>query len=224
MRFGAPAPLARKIVYALKTNVRACVDQGVVVFLDLRNDRYLSMEARRAPKISGVCEGTSQNAAGSLVACGLIEAPGVPPRGERAGSPAGSADPGCFRKCRVSLFDAVKMLQSCVRASFTVRGRRLDLAFLNFARRKRAGKPTNTDVAEVVGRFERMRPWYPRARVCLFDSLALMDFLLAFGHKPAFVMGVRATPFAAHCWVELEDTCLNDAAENCQSYTPIAWT
>lgn len=211
-------------MYTLTANVRACVDQSVVVFLDLRNDRYLSVDLKRAPPILGVCEGASPNAAASLVARGLIEAtPKLSRDGQSGAGLAASADPDHFRSCRVSLADVVAMLGACVRASITVRARRLDRAFRAYARGKRVDKPAKTELAELVGRFERIRPWYPRARVCLFDSLALMNFLLAFGHKPEIVMGVRATPFAAHCWVESDGVCLNDAAETCQSYTPIAW-
>ncbi|MBY0566523.1 MAG: lasso peptide biosynthesis B2 protein [Hyphomonadaceae bacterium] len=208
-------------MYTLTPNVRACVDQSVVVFLDLRNDRYLSVDLHRAPAIVGVCQGAGPNAAASLVARGLIE---VTPAYSRDGAGLiASTDPNYFRSCRVSLSDVVAMLDACVRASMTVRARRLDRAFRTFARRKRLAKSATIELAEIVGRFERLRPWYPRARVCLFDSLALMNFLLTFGQKPEIVMGVRATPFAAHCWVESGGVCLNDAAETCRSYTPIAW-
>lgn len=210
-------------MYTLTPNVRACVDQSVVVFLDLRNDRYLSVDLKRAPPILGVCEGASPNAAASLVARGLIE---VMPKSSRDGQGGvgltASADPNHFRNCRVSLADVVIMFDACLRASITVRAQRLNRAFRAYARRKRVDSRAKTELSELVGRFERIRPWYPRARVCLFDSLALMNFLLAFGHKPEIVMGVRATPFAAHCWVESDGGCLNDAAETCQSYTPIA--
>lgn len=211
-------------MYALTPNVRACVDQSVLVFLDLRNDRYLSVDLGHAPLIVGVCEGASPNAAASLVARGLIEATSAPSCDGRSGAAlTASADPNYFRNCRVSLSDVIAMLGACLRASITVRARRLDRAFRGYARRKRVDKPAKIEIVKLVGRFERMRPWYPRPRVCLFDSIALMNFLLAFGHKPEIVMGVRATPFAAHCWVEADSVCLNDAAETCQSYTPIAW-
>ena len=215
---------SQNAMYTLTPNVRACVDQNVVVFLDLRNDRYLSVDLQRAPPIMGVCEGASPNAAASLVARSLIEeAPKISRDGQSGAGLTASADPNYFRSCRVSLADVVTMLHACVRASITVRARRLDRAFRFYARRKRGDKPAKTELAELAGRFERIRPWYPRARVCLFDSLALMNFLLTFGHKPNIVMGVRATPFAAHCWVEDNGVCLNDAAETCRSYTPIAW-
>ena len=211
-------------MYALTPNVRACIDQGVLVFLDLRNDRYLSVDLERAPQIAGVCEGASRNAASSLVARGLIEPAQILSRDEsNVGALTASADPNRSHNCPARFSDAVVMLDACLRASFAVRARRLDRTFQRIARRKRSSTIPMTEIAEFVGRFERLRPWYPRARVCLFDSLALTNFLLAFGHAPMIVMGVRATPFAAHCWVESDGVCLNDAAETCRSYTPIAW-
>ena len=210
-------------MYALRPNVHACVDQNVVVFLDMKNDRYLSVELARAPPIAGICEGASPNAASSLVARGLIEAMNAPSRGGETGGLVASADPDHFRSCRVTVVDVIAMLQACLLASMTLRTRRLDRAFRRYATPTRGRSSAKVAIADLVGRFERMRPWYPRARVCLFDSLALMNFLRAFGHAPIIMMGVRATPFAAHCWVEADGVCLNDAVETCQSYTPIAW-
>jgi hypothetical protein len=128
-----------------------------------------------------------------------------------------------FREATATRMHWATMFMACLQAEVTIRSRRLDLALASFSRRKTTHPTPRAAIAEEVARFELMRPWYPRARVCLFDSLALMNFLLARGLAPTLVLGVRARPFSAHCWLESGAVCLNDAAEACDAYTPIAW-
>jgi hypothetical protein len=74
---------------------------------------------------------------------------------------------------------------------------------------------------EMVETFGRLRPYYPRAYLCLFDSLALVNFLAPYGAFPQWVYGVRLNPFAAHCWVQDSGVVLNDVVENVREYTPL---
>jgi len=71
-------------------------------------------------------------------------------------------------------------------------------------------------------RFAAARIWMPAAFVCLFDSLALMRFLLTRGIRADLVFGVRSRPFAAHCWVEVDGVILDDGGEACHSFAEIA--
>lgn len=92
------------------------------------------------------------------------------------------------------------------------------------ARRRRA---SSTNVwsydyaAALVSSFEALRIFFPRRYLCLFDSLALLNFLSQFDVYPNWVFGVRAEPFAAHCWVQWEDIVLNDTVENVCCYNAI---
>ncbi len=56
---------------------------------------------------------------------------------------------------------------------------------------------------------------------CLFDSLTLLNFLARYGIFPDWVFGVQARPFAAHCWVQLDEIVFNDTVEHVGGYTPI---
>jgi hypothetical protein len=56
---------------------------------------------------------------------------------------------------------------------------------------------------------------------CLHDSLAVLEFLARHELFPTWVFGVRARPFAAHCWVQHADIVLNDTFEHVSSYVPI---
>jgi hypothetical protein len=73
----------------------------------------------------------------------------------------------------------------------------------------------------LVSVFDRLRLYYPRSYLCLFDSLALIHFLARFGVFPDWVFGVTADPFEAHCWVQSGNIVLNDTVERVSAFTPI---
>ena len=75
---------------------------------------------------------------------------------------------------------------------------------------------------KLVGIFHQLRPYFFTSQnKCLFDSLALIEFLRRFGIFPCWVFGVQLAPFAAHCWVQQGCVVLNDTTENVRQYTPI---
>lgn len=63
--------------------------------------------------------------------------------------------------------------------------------------------------------------WLPIEGECLVRSALLMAFLRRQGLTADWVFGVRLWPFAAHCWVQIGDVCLNDDIERLWPYTPI---
>ena len=89
---------------------------------------------------------------------------------------------------------------------------RVDLAALN-----RAPPYTPT----LVAAFNALRPLYPRSYVCLFDSLALLEFLARYKCFPHVVFGVTADPFQAHCWLQDGSAVLDDDLERVRRYKPI---
>jgi hypothetical protein len=75
--------------------------------------------------------------------------------------------------------------------------------------------------SSMIGAFKELRPLYPRSYLCLFDSLALLEFLARCRLFPHVVFGVVADPFQAHCWVQEGSTILNDDLERVRRYKPI---
>lgn len=73
----------------------------------------------------------------------------------------------------------------------------------------------------LIGDFVALRYLFPRSYLCLFDSLALIHFLAAYGQFPTWVFGVDAEPFTAHCWLQEGSILLNDTLANVGRYTPI---
>lgn len=56
--------------------------------------------------------------------------------------------------------------------------------------------------------------FYPGRAHCLERSLVLYERLSRLGAAPEFRLGVQAAPFAAHAWIELDGTPVNDCAEH----------
>ena len=69
--------------------------------------------------------------------------------------------------------------------------------------------------------FWNIGAWLPIEGECLVRSALLMAFLGRRGLTADWVFGVRLWPFAAHCWVQIGDVCLNDDIERLWPYTPI---
>lgn len=77
-------------------------------------------------------------------------------------------------------------------------------------------------IRQLVGAFNRMRVFLFSSREeCLHDSLAVLEFLAQHGVFPTWVFGVRARPFAAHCWLQHAGIVLNDTVEHVSTYVPI---
>jgi hypothetical protein len=85
----------------------------------------------------------------------------------------------------------------------------------------RAGPADFERARSLVSVFDRLRWYYPRSYLCLFDSLALIHFMARFGVFPDWVFGVVADPFEAHCWVQAGSVVLNDTVERVSAFTPI---
>lgn len=75
---------------------------------------------------------------------------------------------------------------------------------------------------ELLAAYRWLRPWgYANNDRCLFDSLALIEYLAVFGVRVSWVFGVKPAPFAAHCWIQHGKYLLNDEVRWVRGYTPI---
>jgi hypothetical protein len=93
-------------------------------------------------------------------------------------------------------------------------------------RKKRMPQPLGLrrqphELSSTICVFNSLRPFYPKPYVCLFDSLALLEMLAIYGGFPTLVFGVTTDPFHAHCWLQMENTVLNDSPAAVRAYTPI---
>lgn len=85
-------------------------------------------------------------------------------------------------------------------------------------------RPLSDDAEAVVAAarlFWSIGAWLPIEGECLVRSASLIAFLRRRGLAADWVFGVRLWPFAAHCWVQVGDVCLNDDVERLWPYTPL---
>jgi hypothetical protein len=110
-------------------------------------------------------------------------------------------------------------------ASRDLKGKHIARVVETVRRRKSQAAGAQTPDVEKVRRltavYRRLRPWYPREYLCLYDSLALVEFMAKRGVYPLWVFGVQAQPFGAHCWVQNERLLLNEGSEYAGQFTPI---
>lgn len=83
---------------------------------------------------------------------------------------------------------------------------------------------SRTDEASVhsaTAAFMSLRPLLPAQRVCLKDSLALLQVLRARHLRAKLVFGVKLSPFLAHCWLQTPTRLLNETPDRVRLFTPI---
>ncbi|MBE0546685.1 MAG: lasso peptide biosynthesis B2 protein [Rubrivivax sp.] len=229
---------------SLSAHVRACLHDGEVVMLDLRQNRYLGISSAKlaalAPAVRGwpqvpssphvhVPEADVDRLAAPLLKQGILtRGPGTAPcpsplpiatRSLNADDLVASASVGVYR--------TLSFLRSSTAASLCLRLRSLHaIAGATSARRDRAqtrdAAPAVDALQQAVAAHMRLRPLLHATHYrCLHDALSLIGFLSSEGLFPHWVIGVATRPFRAHSWVQSGDLVLNDLHENVQRYTPI---
>jgi hypothetical protein len=232
--------------YALADHVFVCVNGEHLVLLDVKEDRYWALEAAQtsglgawvggwpiqAPDAEGGEAPTPETEAAIEVLRGRgLLTDSVPP-GKDA-TPVSATPPE-----RELLTDSEQAASrnggswwSFFIASALAKIALRTWAFERVIRRVRQRKatlapkvaPLDVERARVlVETFMRYRIFLFSSRnECLYDSLALIEFLARNGIYADWVFGVQTRPFAAHCWVQQGDTVFNDTVEHVSGYTPI---
>lgn len=110
-----------------------------------------------------------------------------------------------------------------VSTSATLRFRGKSLADLVAAKPPvREGAPVDMRrLSELVGAARKARPWVPWEGECLQRSFSLRAWLATQGVATDWVFGVRTWPFAAHCWLQIDDLVVGDRLHRVSRYVPI---
>lgn len=207
----------------LRDGVHAVRIGAELVFLDVAADSYLALSVdTQALDLDMGCRRVKGDPdfVGELKAAGLVaEAPGSPLNLRPL------APPRCF--IRVAGTPSPADLTQAV-ALFTLgalRFRRLSLSALvdEAARGRRGTPPVSAATVRRASIFSDLLVWSPWQGRCLWRSYLLLRFLRAGGDDATWVFGVRTWPFAAHCWLQVEDVVLNDHPERVAVFTPILW-
>ena len=232
--------------YGLATHVFVCRDEDYIVVLDLKQDRYFALDAAKTAMLSSVISGwpvpaqqvtdpevggTAEEALRPLLHRGwlLEESTGgreaTPVRLPRAETQL--TGDGDSRAEKVGLRTLFAFVVASIFAKAALRFWPFDRVVRRVAQRKarysNADEPLDLERARrLIEAFERIRVFLFSSRdECLHDSLAVLEFLARHRIFPSWVFGVRARPFAAHCWVQDADVVFNDTPEHVRTYVPI---
>jgi hypothetical protein len=239
-------PSMKKLL--LRRDVYACCTDDGAVLMDLATGRYFGLDVQTtaaiAPRIQGWIEGpgdmtgadteidecTSEKILDSLVnglglltdSTGLGKSMDVPILHQTESIPfRGNILPWP----RISIRHVSAFCVAYLRALFDIKCRPIITTVRRVETRKlrrERGRISTMQTLELVRIFRVLRPFLFTAKDhCLFDSLALIEFLARFGAFPTWVIGVRTRPFAAHSWVVDANLILNELLEKTEEFSPI---
>jgi hypothetical protein len=200
--------------YYLAPDVHACSSGELIVFLDLRRDRYFAAPARsfeldtRGRRLCALSEAGDRWGA-KLVAQDLVR------------DSAASSDTSTAPARRVLLLPPSIAFLSALLWARGVVDTPLALGNALTTLRARRGPVAAGDGKKLAKLFASWRPLWPRAYVCLHDTLALAWFLSARGASCDVMFGVQGRPFSAHCWAEIGGEVVNDEPEYCHAFDVI---
>lgn len=217
--------------YCVRPSVHWCTAHGFSILLDVDNDQYFCVPAKQFEALSSYLTDRSCPSPfdspnpdlptdltallRELEAKQLLSlAPnGLAPRHDRRPpAPArlvSTADD--LVPLRHALPYALRLAKACLVADHRLRTQPFRKIVSMVAERSRWGAPHDSDQLIYLTRvFHSLRPLYPRPYLCLFDSLALLEFLAKWRLFPSWVFGVTVDPFEAHCWIQHDTVVLCD--------------
>ncbi|MFC5345532.1 lasso peptide biosynthesis B2 protein [Brevundimonas staleyi] len=206
----------------LRADVHAvCIGRDVVL-LDLGGDAYACLpDGTDEMRIDdhGTVVGAKGRIADLLLDAGLA-ATARPAGPSRMPLPAVATEALPARDVRVTRFDDPLAL---IWAALALRSRGRDPAVVDLLplTSGAGGRRTREAVIQAASAVDRLLPWVPITGGCLRRSACLVAFLKTHGLAADWVFGVRTWPFRAHCWVQLDEICLNDDPERLRAYRPI---
>jgi len=229
--------------YLLARDVYVCVVDNRCIWFDVTRNSYFGSKATDIAFVEGGVDDpsmagnistdrTSVDAGGAkLLKHGLLTDDSA--RGHRA-------EPVCVDSIREALIadhsrvspkiggrDVLRFLVACISTLVMLRRFSLGMALRNLEKKKsrvqiRTKHADRERVRELVCVFVRLRIFaYTVRQACLFDSLALARFLLAYSEIPQVVIGVSTQPFRSHCWVQVGDLVANSEPEFTKRFKPI---
>lgn len=218
--------------------IHFCECDGIYIFLDIPADRYFRFSPEQSswfrlilenPSSSRVPEKVSQFR-DSLVQRGILividgESPPryvpIPPA-----SYSSIFQPDTDLQGRLSAQIWIRAARAVLRSWWLVRHSSLEGIVNHVSGLKKKihqGREREiTGFEPLVAVFHRLTPYFfTSTDACKYRSLALIEFLGAYGFSADWVFGVRLAPFRAHCWVEIGSVILNDYVDNVREFKPI---
>jgi hypothetical protein len=223
--------------YFLPEHVYFCGRGTSLIFLDLRHDSYVRIGGDEASAFctafsdsaSGECASDSGSPLSKFLSRGLLttsidKAKPVSPT--EAPLPVAALLPSDARPTApIRVADVIRFIWACTAAATRLRLQPIESIVKSVRCRKyHRQKPDPIDLSAIrslVAAFQRLRVLFPANYLCLFDSLALIEFLACYDFYPTWIFAVRFDPWAAHCWLQVGEVAVNEDPEITEDYTPI---
>jgi hypothetical protein len=199
------------------------------VFLDLKEDRYLALDASteaafaRAQAASGNMPPDGQDVE-RLLRTGLFQ------KADRAGALTATSIsvPDCgllseMTRRSVGLVPSVRVWTNVARARRRLRTVPLIKLVANIRDVRQSGASAGTpgEAEKAAETYLVARALVPVNRSCLLDCLGLVDWLGDRARHATLVFGVRMDPFGAHCWLQTDRAILTDAPDTVRNFAPV---
>lgn len=217
------------MAYQIHPDLSFCLFEGMPVFLDLKRDRYFALGERLGRTFCGVLNGQAPPdlPADELVSQGILsQVQGdAPPKPASVVLPHESVPE--MHHATGGLMLALSIEIGAHILGVRRRMKRDGLAAAIDRQRKRNAsiakreESRNSMAITLSRRFISARRWVPIQPICLADSLALLEFLGRRSVAANLVIGVKMKPFAAHCWVQTDETILNEEVGFASTFKPI---
>lgn len=236
--------IMKEDVYYLSANAFVCQSQGYWIILNAASDKYLCVSQAHVNSVSHRIHRThystdnshhdlssdgAEDVLRSLIAKDVLTPDpqcGKPFEPSRYDAPlqALTLEPSSIRTTR-SPITVTKFLTASIRADCCLRFSSLSNTLRRIEQRRLRRRTANhwdsAYAARLLNTYCALRAFYPRPYLCLFDSLALIEFFASHGLFPHWIFGVIADPFCAHCWVQEGEIVINDDLDRVSRYTPV---
>lgn len=200
------------------------------VFLDLRRDRYLMLDAARETALRALrnISGTAEEPRDQAEAIARLLPTGL----FRQVPSGGNLEPLSLVRPSTSLLDrpvATARWPAILRVWRAVARARRRLAttplsaIVDAHRRGRSlgARRDGAGIESAAAIFLAARALVPIERHCLTDAIALLDWLAGDARHVRLVFGVRMNPFRAHCWLQTGRVVLTDACDAVAPLVPV---
>jgi hypothetical protein len=221
----------------LPSHVYCCRRGDAFVFLDLKRDEYTLIVGDAAATLCEFTDDassttpapTSLESLQELIQADLLTTD--PEAGRKFTATCGALamqpllDAENTSRPATKLSHVYNFVAACTTAAVRLRWSRIQNTVSAVATRKAQRAPNqqiDIDKArQLTATFQRLRRLLPVNHLCLFDSLALIEFLARYDVFPDWVFGVTLEPWAAHCWIQHQDFAFDESAEETADFTPI---
>lgn len=229
--------------YAICEHAYTCIAGRHIIFLDIERDKYLCLDLETTATLLPHLNGRSLFFEDSLLSecvtwagvarilaeleqrnlIAQLPLDQTAPSLEQIAPATRSICGATGNKHPRTVAGAAEFILAVTRTAVLLRWRTLAKTVAHVTRRRKSAATSCAGVGPepLVQRFASYRSRFAKTDACLFNSLALLDFLALHGQYPKLVFGVSMRPFQAHCWVQHEDTVLGDTVERVSQFTPI---